>query len=104
MNQINSAKLLRSKWMAVRPENKEKHFLVVDVEFNEEGAVISCLLEAIISKSKLTQIEYGALVGATPSGVGKWLVRSDSKNHRSIPYSSWRLGLFELGYLSDKKA
>jgi tryptophan-rich hypothetical protein len=50
VNQINPAKLLHSKWTAVRPENKEKHFLVVDVEFNEEGAVISCLLEAIISK------------------------------------------------------
>jgi tryptophan-rich hypothetical protein len=50
VNQINPAKLLRSKWTAVRPENKEKHFLVVDVNFNEEGIVMSCLLEAIISK------------------------------------------------------
>ena len=50
MNQINPTKLLHSKWTAVRPENREKHFLVVDVKFNEEGIVISCLLEAIISK------------------------------------------------------
>jgi tryptophan-rich hypothetical protein len=50
VNQINPAKLLHSKWTAVRPENKEKHFLVVDVEFNEEGVVISCLLEAVINK------------------------------------------------------
>ena len=50
MNQINPEKLLRSKWTAVRPENKEKHFLVVDVEFNEAGVVIGCLLEAIINK------------------------------------------------------
>ena len=50
MNQINPAKLLRSKWTAVRPEDKEKHFMVVDVEFDEVGVVISCLLEAIISK------------------------------------------------------
>jgi tryptophan-rich hypothetical protein len=50
VNQINPAKLLRSKWTAVRPEDKEKHFLVVDVEFDEVGVVISCLLEAIISK------------------------------------------------------
>jgi tryptophan-rich hypothetical protein len=50
LKQINPAKLLGSKWTAVRPESKEKHFLVVDVEFNEEGVVIGCLLEAIISK------------------------------------------------------
>ena len=50
MNQINPAKLLRSKWTAVRPEDKEKHFLVVDVDFDEEGVVIFCLLEAIVSK------------------------------------------------------
>jgi tryptophan-rich hypothetical protein len=50
LNQINPAKLLGSKWTAVKSENREKHFLVVDVEFNEEGLVISCLLEAIISK------------------------------------------------------
>ena len=50
MNQINPTKLLHSKWTAVRPENREKHFLVVDVKFNEEGIVMSCLLEAIISK------------------------------------------------------
>lgn len=30
--------------------NKEKHFLITDVEFDEEGAVIGCVLEAIISK------------------------------------------------------
>ena len=50
MNQINPSKLLHSKWTAFRPENREKHFLVVDVKFNEEGIVMSCLLEAIISK------------------------------------------------------
>ena len=60
-------------------------------------------LRVFIAVNRLTQIEYGALVGATPSGVGKWLLRSDSKNHRPIPYSAWRLGLFELGYLSNKK-
>lgn len=50
MNQINPTKLLRSKWTALRPQNKEKHFLVVDVEYDEEGVVVECLLEAVISK------------------------------------------------------
>lgn len=50
MNQINPAKLLHSKWTAVKPINKEKHFLVVDVEFDEEGVVVCCYLEAVMSK------------------------------------------------------
>ena len=50
MNQINPKKLLNSKWTAVAPENKEKHFLVSEVEFDEDGLVISCYLEALISK------------------------------------------------------
>ena len=39
MNRVNPKKLLHSKWTAVTPKNKEKHFLVVDIEFDEEGLV-----------------------------------------------------------------
>lgn len=49
VNKINPKKLLHSKWTAVSPINKEKHFLVTEVEFDEEGSVIHCLLEAVIS-------------------------------------------------------
>lgn len=49
LNQINPQKLLKSKWTAVKPINKEKHFLVVKVEFDEEGEVTLCILEAILS-------------------------------------------------------
>ena len=49
MNQINPKKLLHSKWTAVHPVNKEKHFLVTEMEFDEEGNVIHGLLEAVIS-------------------------------------------------------
>lgn len=52
MNPINPAKLLNSKWTAVKPKNREKHFLVSDVEFEESGAVASCTLEAILSKKE----------------------------------------------------
>jgi tryptophan-rich hypothetical protein len=51
MNQINPAKLHHSKWTAVKPQKKEKHFLVTDVEYDEEGVVLSCLLEAVLSKN-----------------------------------------------------
>ncbi|WP_370979448.1 TIGR02450 family Trp-rich protein [Agaribacterium sp. ZY112] len=42
-------KLHNSKWTALKPLKKEKHFLVTEVEFDEEGAVIHCLIEAVIS-------------------------------------------------------
>lgn len=50
MNKINPRKLLNSKWTAVKVSNKEKHFLICDIEFDEEGEVLSCAIEAIISK------------------------------------------------------
>lgn len=49
VNSINPRKLLNSKWTAINPTNKEKHFLVIEVEFNEEGEVTGCLIEAVIS-------------------------------------------------------
>ncbi|ASJ98359.1 TIGR02450 family Trp-rich protein [Shewanella marisflavi] len=52
MNRINPAKLPNSKWTAVKPMNREKHFLVSEMEFDEEGAVILCKLEAILSKNE----------------------------------------------------
>ena len=50
MNPINPKKLLHSKWTAVKPVNKEKHFMVTEVEFDEEGAVVDCVIEAVMSK------------------------------------------------------
>jgi tryptophan-rich hypothetical protein len=50
MNPISPKKLLNSKWTAVNPSRKEKHFLVTEVEFNEDGAVINCLVEAVMTR------------------------------------------------------
>ena len=50
MNKINPKKLLNSKWTAVKPINKEKHFLISELEFDENDKVIHCLIEAVISK------------------------------------------------------
>ena len=50
MNKINPKKLLNSKWTAVTPSNKEKHFIISDIEFDEEGIVIECYIEAVMSK------------------------------------------------------
>lgn len=49
MNTINPKKLLNSKWTAVKPVNKEKHFVVTEVKFDEEGIVIHCVIEAVMS-------------------------------------------------------
>lgn len=53
MNQINPTKLLHSKWTAVIPKNREKHFLVTEVQRDEERVVVSCTLEAVMSKRAL---------------------------------------------------
>lgn len=67
MNQINPKKLLHSKWTAVTPLKKEKHFLVTEIEFDEEGKVILCVLEAVISK-RSESIEWEIL-----KDKAKWL-------------------------------
>ncbi len=64
MNQINPKKLLHSKWTAVSPVNKEKHFLLTELEFDEEGNVIHCLLEAVIS-NRAEPIDWHQLKNST---------------------------------------
>ena len=53
MNRINPSKLLNSKWTALMPTKKQKHFIVSEVEFDEEGVVISCSIEAVMSKRSI---------------------------------------------------
>ncbi|CAA0079650.1 Uncharacterised protein [Zhongshania aliphaticivorans] len=60
MNTFNPKKLLNSKWTATQPQHKEKHFLVSDIEFNEEGAVVYCLMEAVMSKREF-EIQWQSL-------------------------------------------
>ena len=49
-NAISPKKLLNSKWTSVQPENKEKHFLITEVDYDEEGIVIYCLMEAVLTQ------------------------------------------------------
>ncbi|WP_392343280.1 TIGR02450 family Trp-rich protein [Pseudoalteromonas prydzensis] len=53
MNRITPKKLLNSKWTAVTPVNKEKHFIIIEMDFDEEGVVISCVIEAVMSKRQV---------------------------------------------------
>lgn len=60
MNTLNPKKLLNSKWTAVNPANKEKHFLVTEVEFAENGAIVHCLIEAVMTRRSMV-IEWSTL-------------------------------------------
>ena len=53
MNKINPRKLLNSKWTAVTPVRKEKHFMVTEVKSDEEGIVTLCPIEPLISKRSI---------------------------------------------------
>ena len=53
MNKVHPKKLLNSKWTAVTPMKKEKHFIVSEIEFDEAGLVIACCIEAVMSKRSI---------------------------------------------------
>ena len=50
MNLFSPKKLLNSKWTKVKPLNNERHFIVTVIKFDENGEVIECIIEAVISK------------------------------------------------------
>ncbi|PKH06360.1 TIGR02450 family Trp-rich protein [Moritella sp. Urea-trap-13] len=52
MNSINPKALMLSKWTKVDVNNKEKHFIVTLVKFDEHKKVIECVIEAVISKNE----------------------------------------------------
>ncbi|MGZ8184111.1 MAG: TIGR02450 family Trp-rich protein [Methylobacter sp.] len=66
-NPINPNKLLLSKWTAVKPENKEKHFLVTSVIKNDEEIIVGCVLEAVLNHNAY-QLDWRELKNA-----GCWL-------------------------------
>ncbi len=51
MNKINPNKLLLSKWTAVKPKQKERHFIITKLILAENEEIISCELEAVINKN-----------------------------------------------------
>ena len=60
INSINPRKLMNSKWTAVKPARKEKHFIVTEIEFDEEGAVTACIIESVMSK-RVANIQWKEL-------------------------------------------
>lgn len=53
MNPVNPKKLMNSKWTALRPRHREKHFLVTDVHLDDAGLPLTCLLEAVHSRREV---------------------------------------------------
>lgn len=49
-HRINPDKLLLSKWTAVKPLNREKHFLVTELLRDEAETVIGCVFEAVLTQ------------------------------------------------------
>ena len=60
MNPVNPKKLLHSKWTAVQPTDKQKHFLVTEVRCDEAGTPQTCILEAVHSHRE-TELDWRAL-------------------------------------------
>ncbi|MEW6991848.1 TIGR02450 family Trp-rich protein [Colwelliaceae bacterium 6441] len=52
MNKVNPKVLLQSKWTKVEVKNKEKHFIITRVSYDENQLVTQCIIEAVISKSE----------------------------------------------------
>lgn len=70
MNPVNPKKLLLSKWTAVKPLRREKHFLVTKVIQEEEGApIVFVEIEAIYSNTTY-QIPWRALANAEEWRIG----------------------------------
>ena len=64
MNKISPKKLLNSKWTATEPQNKEKHFIIVDVEYDDDNNVVLCSIEAVMTKRQY-EIQWRDLNDAT---------------------------------------
>ena len=48
-HRLNPRKLMLSKWTAVRPVNREKHFLVSEVFCDDDGVVLEVELQAVLT-------------------------------------------------------
>jgi tryptophan-rich hypothetical protein len=52
INKISPKSLIHSKWTKVDVTNKEKHFIITVVKFDEDQTVVSCMIEAVMTKNE----------------------------------------------------
>ncbi|MES1924950.1 TIGR02450 family Trp-rich protein [Salinisphaera sp. T31B1] len=54
MNRIHPNKLANSKWTALAPQRREKHFIVIEVIRDDREQVADVVLEAVLTRRRLT--------------------------------------------------
>ena len=69
MNRINPEKLLLSKWTALEPQGKERHFIVKKLLRADDESIIACELEAVINK-KNYEIDWQRLKESSSWAMG----------------------------------
>jgi tryptophan-rich hypothetical protein len=52
INKVNPKALINSKWTKVDVVNKEKHFIITKVEFDDEQKVTDCIIEAVMTHNE----------------------------------------------------
>ena len=52
MNKVSPKSLLHSKWTKREVINKEKHFIIISIEFDDEQRVTECIIQAVINKNE----------------------------------------------------
>ena len=52
MNKLSPKSLLHSKWTRIQVQNKEKHFVIIKVKFDEDQKIIECVIQAVISNNE----------------------------------------------------
>ena len=82
MNTINPNKLHHSKWTAVTPRNKEKHFIVTQLLRDEEENVVDVVLEAVHSHRETT-LAWQALKDDST-----WKMGWKKRTYHSLPYEN----------------
>ncbi len=60
MNRINPDKLLNSKWTAVQPVDRQRHFIVTRVIRSDDGRVTACEIEAVLTR-RVTELDWREL-------------------------------------------
>lgn len=52
MNKISPKSLLHSKWTKINVINKEKHFAIIKVSYDEEQRIEECIIQAVINNNE----------------------------------------------------
>lgn len=58
---VNPNKLLNSKWTAVFPQHREKHFIIIKLIHDDNEDVQGCVIEAVINQRQQS-IEWRELL------------------------------------------